>query len=223
LSADKKSTRHKGRFVISVVAIMALVFILNNSASLRADTYKPDYSKIREVWDVNMGLVTGLWIPTGNANLLGAHPQVGVYMGSKGCRFEPCFSFAFRFAPSDNDYTVRYQGSQYTTNEYLGWYMGVDLGYEFFYLRRHGFLLLGGAGWDAFQAKTFSDEEYVWINSINLNTGLGYRLYYKETADSAYIEIDIKYNFLDYKNPGGTDLSGNAFSINILWGTIIGG
>jgi hypothetical protein len=223
LPADKKKTVHKGNFVISVIALSVFVFILNHSVSQGAQAYKPGYSKISEVWDVNVGLSMGLWVPTGKNSTLGAHPQFGFYMGAKACRFEPCVSFALRFASSANDYTVRYKGTQYSTGEYLGWYAGVDFGYEIFYTRKQGFLLLGGAGWDAFQAKTFSDDEYVWINSINLNTGLGYRLYYKETAESSYVEIDVKYNIIDYKNPGGTDLSGDAVTFYIAWGTILGG
>ncbi len=180
------------------------------------------YSSFSEAWEFNASISTGFWVPTGKNDILGAHPQLGFFMGGKRCRFEIGFSLLFRLLPAAHEYTVKYEGVLYDTTGYFGWYLGMDLGYEIFYRKGNGIFLLAGTGWDAFASEYISeDERRVWINSFNLNSGVGYRYYYKEMETmSSYIEVDFKYNFVDYKNPGGTDLSGNAVSVCFIWGSI---
>lgn len=207
--------------------IMGFIFVLYANDMLADTDYLLDsqythYSSSEEAWDYNVGIITGLWVPTGKNEILGVHPQIGFFAGGKRCRFEICLSLAFRLLGSAHEYTIKYEGVLYDTSRYLGWYLGMDLGYEIFYRKRSGILLLAGTGWDAFASEYFSeDEKSVWINSFNLNSGVGYRYYYKEMEImSSYIEVDFKYNFVDYKNPGGTDLSGNTISVCFIWGNI---
>jgi hypothetical protein len=179
------------------------------------------YSSFSERSDFNVGIITGIWIPTGKIEILGNHPQFGFFMGGKRCRFEYSFSGVGRFLQAANEYTVKHEGILYDTTGYFGWYLGIDFGYEIFYRKSNGILLLAGMGWDAFRSEYIEEEETAVIrNSFNFNSGVGYRYYYRELESMSYIEFDFKYNFIDYKNRGGTDLAGNAVSILFIWGNI---
>jgi hypothetical protein len=125
-----------------------------------------------------------------------------------------------RLLSSANAYTYEVDGVLYETKRYFGWYLGLDFGYEVVYFRRQGILLVSGIGWDGFSTNPnrAEDEDPNWINSFNYNIGVGYRLYFKKDI-YRYIEFDVKYNFINYRNEGGTDLSGDAISILFLYGT----
>ena len=193
----------------------------NHSTIFLQDVQYSGYSSFSERSDLNVGIITGIWIPTGKIETLGAHPQFGFFMGGKRCRFEYSLSVLGRFLPTANEFTVKHEGVLYDTTKYFGWYLGVDIGYEIFYRKGNGILLLAGMGWDAFRSEFIEEEETPVIrNSFNFNSGVGYRYYYREKESMSYIEVDFKYNFLDFKNPGGTDLSGNAVSIFFIWGNI---
>lgn len=192
-----------------------------NTIFLKDFQYR-SYSSFSERSDFNIGIITGIWIPTGKIEILGAHPQFGFFMGGKRCRFEYSLSVLGRFLAAADEYTVKYEGVLYDTTGYFGWYLGMDFGYEIFYRKRNGFLLLAGVGWDAFRSEYIEEEEIPVIrNSFNFNSGVGYRFYYREMESMSYIEVDFKYNFIDYNNPGGTDLAGNAVSVLFIWGNIL--
>jgi len=114
--------------------------------------------------------------------------------------------------------------SIWNTTHFLGVYIGLDLGYELFRFENISFNLIGGIGYDAFDAlevnETCSCEtSRKSLGSLNLNIGLGNKYYIKNWN---YIGVDLKYNIVDYNNPNGTDLSGNAITLNVIFGFIGG-
>jgi hypothetical protein len=184
---------------------------------------KSDYSISAEAFDFQAALLTGVWIPTGNNDVLGVHPQFGGYVGAKRGCFEVGISGLLSFVNAPQRYSVEYEGVVYDTKHYFGLCLGVDLGYEILYFRKNGFLLSAGLGYDWFLAEYFeSDEQYKYIGSFFLNSGAGYRRYIFESRYGAvYLEVQVKYKLLDYKNEGGTDLSGDAVTIGLNVGKII--
>ena len=184
-------------------------------------SYESEYS-LAEAWDMYAAFLTGVWIPTDEAGTLGSKLQMGFNAGGKRCNFEVNLSAIVRMLPSAIAYTYENDGVLYETNKYLGWYFGLDVGYEIIYFRGNGILLLSGIGWEGFSANPWAQEpeDMYNISSVNFNFGLGYR-YYIGKGYYNYWEFDCKYNFIDYKNPGGTDLSGNAFSVLILYGVLM--
>lgn len=183
--------------------------------------YDSTYSSA-EAWDAITAFSAGFWIPTGAANTLGTKLQLGCLIGGKRCKFEIYGTALLRLFPASNEYTYEIDGEQFSTTNYLGWYLGLDFGYEILYYRRNGILLLAGMGLDGFSATPMSEEseELFNINSFNFNIGVGYR-HYRRKNNYSFFEFDFKYNFIDYKNPGGTDLSGNAMSFLFLYGVLL--
>ena len=79
-------------------------------------------------------------------------------------------------------------------------------------------------GWDGFD---FAPQPYdyhyyypyytsrVTIGSFNANAGLRFNYYF---THSFYIGLQGRYNAIQYSTYGGTDLSGDAVSIDLIFG-----
>jgi hypothetical protein len=162
----------------------------------------------------------GAWIPQGNLKTIGAHPFFGFRGGIKYKRLVTDLTLGFRAGKSPNDYQVFKNDSIWNTDHYFGGYIGMDLGLEMFRIKRSSFDLIGGVAFDGFDVLDVGDPNSntnitKTLNSLNLNIGLGYKY---NINPWNYIGIDCKYNIVDYKNNMGTDLIGNAFTINLIYG-----
>lgn len=183
----------------------------------------------------SFGLVTGVWVPTGNLSLLGPHPYFGGVFGVRRPKFSVEINLNFRFLKSPNYYNVVAEQNLYKTNHYFGGYFGIDGMYQLIKKKKNGLELLGGVAFDGMDAlKTNSkDEDAISksINSLNLNMGVGYRLYirqrnrvvrqwgqYKVENWTSYLAIQAKYNVINYKNAGGTPLNGDGITIGVIYG-----
>ena len=171
----------------------------------------------------------GVWLPQGNLDILGAHPFFGYRGGIKYKKLTADLTFGLKFGRSPNTYQVYKDDVIWDTNHFFGGYIGLDVGYELFRLKRNSIDLIGGIAWDGFDVLnekvegTKNDKITKTINSLNLNIGLGYKYHFKnQRYNQRYMGIDFKYNFVNYKNPYGTNLDGNTFTVNLILGNVIG-
>jgi len=169
-------------------------------------------------------VLAGVWIPLDNLSIVGTHPSIGFRGGLMYRKLTADATLGLRFGKSPNEYQVQMNDSIWNTTHFLGVYIGLDLGYELFRFENISFNLIGGIGYDAFDAlevnETCSCEtSRKSLGSLNLNIGLGNKYYIKNWN---YIGVDLKYNIVDYNNPNGTDLSGNAITLNVIFGFIGG-
>lgn len=172
--------------------------------------------------DLNLNFFTGIWIPFGNASLLGNHPVLGFQVGAHKQKMTYNMTLAFRFLKSKNEYTILRDGNIETTDKFFGGYLGVDIEREIFKFRKNEFELLAGIGYDGFSSVLVNTEDDNpdndvghSISSINTNFGLGYRHY---NAKKSYIGLQCKYNFVNYVNTGGTNLTGDNLTISLIVG-----
>ena len=170
----------------------------------------------------------GIWIPQGKLDILGAHPFFGYRIGMKYKKLTTDLALGFKFCKSPNIYQVYKDGVIWDTNHFFGGYFGLDAGYELIRLKKNSIDLIGGIAFDGFDALSEkvegSDKKITKsINSLNLNIGLGYKYHFKKQRfNQRYIGIDFKYNFVNFKNPQGTNLDGNTFTVNLIVGNVIG-
>ncbi|MBL7973009.1 MAG: hypothetical protein JNL03_15940 [Prolixibacteraceae bacterium] len=180
--------------------------------------YDNEVARTREMVEGNLGFMTGVALPTGNLNqVIGIKPAFGFQVGMKANKIQYDLSILLRAGNAKNEYTVQYQGEPKVTDHYLGGYIGLDLGYELWRSGNREFDFLSGVafdGFDAVEGDTGEDTEGKSINSLNLNLGLGYRIYGKRLN---YFGIQAKYNFVNYKNNPGTDLGGNYISLIVTY------
>jgi DNA-binding transcriptional MerR regulator len=175
--------------------------------------------------NLNTYLKGGIWIPQGNLAIVGMHPEFGGALGMTVGPFYADFVMAFRWGKAPDYYQVLYNNTIYNTNHFFGMYVGADMGYRLFYYNRHRFDVVGGIAADGIDVLNdeivngFDEDESNHRSSImspNFNIGLGYKYQLKQSG--RFIGLDLKYNFVNYKNTGGTDLSGNAVTIHLLFG-----
>ncbi len=168
-----------------------------------------------------MTFSAGTWIPSGNLSILGTHPQFGLQFGGRGKNNELDLTLQVRVGRSSHYYTVLRSDSVYSRNNFTGGYVGLDFAHYFYTSTNFEAGLLVGAGYDGFDISGDTNdhnEDYLkpWgIGSFNFNTGFRMNYFFNPRL---FIGIVAKHNYISYHNHGGTDMSGNAFSIDLLIG-----
>jgi hypothetical protein len=161
----------------------------------------------------------GIWLPQEHLHILGVHPYLGYKLGIKYPKLTVDLSFGVKFGNTPNTYQVYKEDKIWNTKYFLGWYVGMDTGYELFRLWNNSIDMIGGIGWDGFESLNEKNEKMTkTLHSLNLNIGLGYKFYFKNRR---YVGIDFKYNFVNFKNPHGTNLGGNTYTVNLIFGNVI--
>lgn len=188
---------------------------VHNAYNARRDRMGLDKSGI------HLSLYSGVWIPHGNLSILGAHPYIGFQYGGGTGKFTVNLSIAFRFIHSADSFYVLRADSLYHSRRYSSGYFGLDGTYALLKNRKHQWDLLGGVALETIgtlkvEQKDDDDDITKSVYSPNINIGTGYKYWFNRS----YIGIDVKYNVLFFRNHGGTDFSGNAFTIGLVFGGI---
>lgn len=178
------------------------------------EEYSGQVRKAKKMGEGNFGFMTGLMIPSGNLNdVVGMKPIFGFQFGLKQNKLQYDLTMLFRSGKTQEEYLIMYQGEPKMTDYYFGGYVGLDVDYELLKGKRNEFDLLSGIAYDGFDAVESNVEKDIKgksINSLNLNLGLGYRFYGKGFN---YWGVQTRYNFVNYNNKLGTDLSGDYVSV----------
>jgi len=170
---------------------------------------------------LNLAFSTGVWLPTKNLSVLGVHPSFGLHIGAKNERHQLDLTLQIRYLNSPNVYVVKKAGYPDSTNYYFGGYIGADYTYYLVSKTRFDIGLVAGVGWDGFD---FAEQPYdyyypyhsqVTIGSFNANAGLRFNYY---LTHFFYIGLLGRYNGINYSTHGGTNLSGDAVSIDLILG-----
>jgi hypothetical protein len=184
--------------------------------------YLNEVNKYLSKPDFHLGFFSGIWVPTGNASILGVHPQIGAQVGIKMQKMTYNLSMSFKFINTPDDYLILREGDIDTTRYFFGGYIGAGIERQLLKSKKHELSLLAGAGYDGFDAinKNLEDDDTNndvghSINSFNANFGLSYRYFYKMKK---YIGIEAKYNFVNYNNKGGTNLLGDCYTFSLSIG-----
>ncbi|MEW6015689.1 MAG: hypothetical protein AB1690_10235 [Candidatus Zixiibacteriota bacterium] len=170
----------------------------------------------------NWSLNAGAWIPDGNLKWLGSKIEIGCQAGLRSRHYGADVTFFARFPNSQQPYLVNHRDSLYETDNFFGMYFGLDPVLRVYSSWNTSLEFFGGIGWDGIMALTADDlkeNQGDYLNSLNLNLGFTLRLFYGP-RHTRYWGLQARYNFLNYDTDGGTDLSGNSLSINLIWGAM---
>lgn len=168
-------------------------------------------------------LTGGAWVPQGNAKVLGVHPQFGMLIGARGKRNEVDLVFNARVMRTPGEYTVLRGGNLYKRRTFNGGYIGLN--YTHYFITNNNFDagFSAGAGYDAIGIMNEENKSPANdfmkpfdIASINVNGGFRANLH---LSNHKFLGFEVKYNYLNYRNHGGTAFDGNAFTATILFGS----
>lgn len=186
--------------------------------SRMAKGYQGQVESVSKKAMVDAALIVGYWIPYGKNEILGQHPSLGFLFGFGKKRMLYDLAMEFRFGSPNQPYTIQYKGAPLQTSHYFGGYIGFDIAYELKNYHVSKLYLLGGVALDGFDAvkgsKTVEGKSFF---SLNVNGGVGWRLF---SRDGAYLGLELRHNFNNYNNSGGTDLSGNSLTGRLLIGLL---
>lgn len=170
-------------------------------------------------------VMMGWWFPTDHLRqVLGSHPSVGVQLGYRTPRNEYDITWNVRFLyPTPRPYTFVRQDSVYTSSYYDGGYIGFEYSRYFVHKKHIDLGYTAGIAYDYFSvADGWSDHhratniEPLNVGSFDLNYGLRFKYF---LHCKAFIGLTAKYHLIHYNNDGGTDLTGNAYTLDLLFGS----
>lgn len=162
----------------------------------------------------------GLWRPANNLNeVLGSRPEVGIgfEFQKKRIIFNTYFNIAFGNAP--HDYYVVANNQLYTTRTFLGMAIGADLGFPIVHGMSSSLFVMPGLAYRFFETLNIDTENTDLptrtIGSFSPNICLYFQHRY---SDLRHFGVQARYNLVNFRNKGGSDLQGNLFTLSVIFG-----
>jgi hypothetical protein len=163
----------------------------------------------------------GIWIPTGQARLLGNHLMAGFKVGGSIGKFGYYWASDVRFGKSSENYFIKYNDSPFSTNDFHASFYSGLAGYVNLHTTDvSDWFSSIGIGVDRFTSFTGEPPNYPdrkFIGTINFNLGFGVRTY-PWSNKNRYVIFELNYNFVDYQNNGGSRLSGDIVTLRVALG-----
>jgi hypothetical protein len=166
----------------------------------------------------HVGFSFGTWMPTDELKLLGNHPQLGFLTGGNTENIMFQLQLNLSFLEASQAYSAEIGSTNYETTDFLQVYAGLNTGFDMLNNPKHSLYITGGIGYDGIDPRNNTEREEGitgMIHALNINAGITYHRIFNENR---FFSIIVRHNFVDYRNHGGTDLSGNVVSIGIGYG-----
>lgn len=163
------------------------------------------------------------WFPIENLAILGNHVGFGISGGVQHKRWHAMVSIKGSFGDSRKTRNVSYKDSLYVSDKFSHVSATADIGYAVLNKRQHAIELLGSAGYNGITILEVANPvdtdnpKSIDRSALLLSGGIGYRYNF---SSGAYIGLSSRYNFTNFKNLPGSDLSGGFLSIRISIGLI---
>ena len=194
----------------------------NFSGTEFSKLYWNQVENVQGTTEGHLAWLTGLWLPTGELETLGPHPDLGFLLGWKKKKWNYDFILSFKFLQAQNEYFARRKSTNTIepTRHFFGGQIGFEVGRDILAHRSHELQLIAGIALDGFDALQEEEDQNLEAQSIityNLNGGIGYRYY---TNGNFYLGLRAKYNLVDYTINNVVDLTGNAITIQFVIGGV---
>lgn len=194
--------------------------------------YEQEVKRIKNQFSIHYTIFGGSYQPTGDARMLGNHPEFGFSIGGCKNRFTYDMRIAFRWGSTDIPY--HYSLNLYdtiTTTYFFGGFIGLDVFYELTGSDRVQLLLLTGIAIDGFDTSPYDDYYYYndmtySIVTFNFNFGAMARIF---LSKQTYLFGSLRYNLVNYNNDLGwysygkiyEDISGNWITLSLGLGGVL--
>lgn len=166
-----------------------------------------------------LGLSGGMWIPGGNLAAVGTFSEIGITFESQYRRYLVGGHLNVAFSATQKTFAVDVANSLTDYSPYSGLAVGFDLGWEAASTLKTSLFLVSGFGARSILSRRPNelDEKQPTRGQWSLSPGLGVYIRHRISA-SHYMAVQTRYNFVNFENDGGTDLSGNIFTFGLIFG-----
>ncbi|MCL2040525.1 MAG: hypothetical protein FWG84_00615 [Bacteroidales bacterium] len=169
----------------------------------------------------HLGFTAGCWIPTGSFTAFGTHPEVGLIVGFKYKRWGCDMNVNLRFLQTPKPYDVQRYDEMEQSQRFTAVNVGFDVGFDLLYLPKHKIAVLGGIGYEGFNA--LQRDNVAGLGPVNINTyniafGTAYTFHVNA---SFYWGFQAKCHFVDYTLNGSMDYNGVPFTLKLKTGWTI--
>ncbi|MEW6015593.1 MAG: hypothetical protein AB1690_09745 [Candidatus Zixiibacteriota bacterium] len=167
----------------------------------------------------NVSFSIGSWIPSRELDLLGNHPDIGFQLGGENHKFRYDFGINYRFSPTKDKYLVDSMGQIVATDQFNCWLFGVDAGLKFIDNQSASTDIFVGVGYEVVYSLTEkeSPERIVTLGGLGASIGLRQR-FFIDRRTGFYLGGIVRYSYVDYSNPRGTELSGQVLTVSLVAG-----
>ncbi len=190
--------------------------------------------QMENIASFHYAFLAGAWIPNGNLDIMGTHPQVGFQIGGKKKKYSFNMILSVAFLNAKESYLARINEDNNNlekTDHFTHAHIGLDAGYEIMKKENHELQAIGGLAYNTITLKERDEKrdiDAVNAGSYNFNMGLEYRYYFHHKSPSyrryyygsriSYLGISGKYNIVDYTLNQNLPYSGNTITINLKIG-----
>jgi len=183
--------------------------------------YEDEVKTYKALPDAHFFIYSGIFMPTGNAGLLGNHPVIGFNIGIKFDRITLDFASSLRFGSTKDPY-LSLKPDTIESHYYFGGYIGLEFYYDLVKTGKYNLSAGAGVGMDGFDTDDYYNYNFYGdyrILTVNGNLGLLNNWFIN---DRYYIGLSYKYNFVHYNSKYiVNDLSGNFHTIYLGIGGLI--
>jgi hypothetical protein len=170
------------------------------------------------------GIMIGSWAPFGKLSALGTDASFGFLLGYRNKKNEYDVEYSLRFPhATPQNYLVERSDSLFSFNYYDGGNVSFDFTHYFVYKLRYEIGFTSSLGYDFFDITGQTSDSLAGknigpteIGSFDFSNGIRFKYFLRP---GLYLGISAKYHLINYCNTGGSELKGNAFTIDLILGS----
>lgn len=171
---------------------------------------------------LHMAFFLSYYQPFGKLEVFGPHMGAGGILGVNQLRHNLDFVIDIRFGQSANEYKFVYKGNLLKDDKWTSAYIGLEYTYDFVSSKKFRLGISPGIGYNGITAVPAEDDDddSKILPALDINAGLSMKYIFGKNG--GYIGLQPRFHWVDHRNPGGTELYGNYFSLRMTIGSIFG-
>jgi hypothetical protein len=185
--------------------------------------YNDEVARYASIGEIHYALITGIWLPTGDLEPLGAKPLFGFQLGGKSKKLSYDITMAFAAGKAAEPYLSRRNKDLQPerTQHFFGGHIGVDFGWDLWSHKANELQVnagIGADGFDSFRTDAGEKNRSGTVFVLDLSPGITYRRY---LTSWSYLGLQVHYHYVDYARSGIVDMRGDPITVRLIYGGLM--
>lgn len=181
-----------------------------------SEVYKERVAFFQRKPELNMGVGTGIWIPTSDLEVIGLKPSLDIFGGIKTRNTYYDLVFSMRFGKTQKPFELMVRDSIVETRKYQGGFLGLEItqmlikssGYEAGIFVSGGYDLI-----DIVEDRQNPVRETFSSPALHFGPVFTFNL-----PNRSRLSLKAGYFLINHQNTKGSSLDGNAWNLRVLFG-----